>query len=142
MEDVARRAERLRQEIGEAERATGGERRRQEVLERATADELIDRETAEEVYDLALEESLEPAYALALVRSGLLVQELVPPERSEDTTQQDTPPWLEGTETSDEMKQERRLRASLRRLRAMLHRELDAVHAVNAYLAEPDVAGD
>lgn len=142
MDGVGGRAERLRQEMALAERATGGERRRQEVLQRATSDGELEQEMAEHVYDIALEESLEPAYALALVRSGLLVQELVPPERSEETTQQDPPPWLDPSASSDTLKQERRLRASLRRLRAMLHREQDAVKAVEAYLAEPDVTSE
>ena len=132
----------LRREMREAEEATALERRRSEVLERATADGRIERDEAERVYDLALEESLEPGYALALVRSGLLVRELEPPERSEDSVQQDPPDWINPDEAlGGTLERERRLRASLRRLRAMLHREHGAGAAIDAYLAEPDVEG-
>jgi hypothetical protein len=140
MDAASERAAQLRREIAVAERATGGERRRQELLEQATSDGTLDRALAEQVYDLGLEESIEPAYALALIRSGLLVRELVPPERAQDTAQQDPPPWVAPEEPDSEAwKQERRLRASLRRLRAMVDREPDAARAVDAYLAEPDV---
>ncbi len=140
MDEAQERAESFRREMAEAAGQTGAARRREEVLERATSDERLEREFAEEVYDLALEESVEPRYALALVRSGYVVRELVPPEASEESMQQDAPTWVElGPAKLAAIERERRLRASLRRLRHMLERCGGPVEAADAYLAEPDV---
>lgn len=136
------RARRFRVELEEAERASGVARRHEELIRRATEDEVLTIEEAEHAYELAEQESLEPAYALALVRSGFLVRELVPPEPPEEAMQQDAPGWIQPADENDELVLERRLRASLRRLRSLLERCATAGAAADAYLAEPDVAAD
>jgi hypothetical protein len=140
MQRAEERAMRFRAEMEEAASRQGAARRREELVRRATADGLLEREQADEVYDLAADESVDAGYALALVRSGYLVRELVPPEPPEETMQQDAPPWVGETPATDEVVRERRLRASLRRLRQMLERCDGPAAAVDAYLAEPDVA--
>jgi hypothetical protein len=50
-------------------------RRREELLERAESEQDMDREIAELVYELALDEGLEPAFAFELVRCGIGVQD-------------------------------------------------------------------
>ncbi len=133
------RAARFRVEMHEAERASGVARRHEELIGRATDDEVLSIEEAEQVYALAEEESVEPAYGLALVRSGFLVQELAPPEPPAEAMQQDVPGWIQPVATA-ELARERMLRASLRRLRHLLERCGTAGLAADAYLAEPDVA--
>lgn len=135
------RADAFRREMAAAGRAAGAARRRTEVVDQATADGRLSREFAEEVYDVAGEESVDPSYALALVRSGFIVCELVDPEPAEETMEQDAPPWIAtGAQAGEVVIRERRLRAGVRRLRAMLERCPSPVDAVNAFLAEPDVA--
>lgn len=135
------RAAVFRREIEAAGRAVGAARRRGEVVDQAIADGQLSREFAEEVYDVAAEESVDPSYALALVRSGFIVCELVEPEPAEETMQQDAPPWIAAdAQTGDAVVRERRLRAGVRRLRAMLEQNESPVDAANAFLAEPDVA--
>ncbi len=138
MEREQERAARLRAEVEEAAQAYGAARRREELLEQATADGRLSREAAEEVYQLAKEETLAPGIALALARGGFLVRELVPPEPPEEAMQPDAPAWIQPAEP-ESLVHERRLRASLRRLRHMLERCSGAGAAVDAYLAEPDV---
>lgn len=137
--DEQERAARFRAEIIEAARASGVARRHEELIERATADGTLSMAEAVEAYALAEEESLAPAFGLALVRSGYLVRELVPPEPPAEAMQQDAPGWIQ-PEASEGLARERRLRASFRRLRQMLERNPSPAAAADAYLAEPDVA--
>lgn len=139
--DQRDRAARFRAEVVDAAHASGVARRHEELIERATSDGRLSIEDAEHAYTLAEQESLEPGYALALVRSGYLVRELVPPDPPEEAMQQDAPGWIRAAE-SDELVQERRLRASFRRLRHMLERCATPAEAADSYLAEPDVAVD
>lgn len=138
MEREQERAARFRAEVEEAAQVRGAARRREELLAWATGDGGLSREAAEEVYDLAAEEALAPAIALALARGGFLVRELVSPEPAEEAMQPDAPAWIRPAEP-DAIAHERRLRASLRRLRHMLERCSAPGAAVDAYLAEPDV---
>ena len=117
------------------------QRRREELIERAVASERFSRESAEAVYDVAVEEGLDPMYGLELVGSGLGVCELEPPSASGDSVQQDPPGWLDLEPGGREAHaHERQLRASLRRLRHMLEQHHgDAVAAGRSLLAEPDV---
>lgn len=137
--DQHERAERFRAEAVEAAHAAGVARRHEEQIAHATEDGVLSIEDAEQAYALAEQESLEPAYALALVRSGYLVRELVPPDPPDEAMQGDAPGWIRPVE-GDDLVHERRLRASLRRLRHMLERCAGPAEAVDAYLAEPDVA--
>lgn len=139
--DEQDRADAFRREIQAADGAADAARRRVEVVEQATADGRLSREFAEEVYDLAGEESVDPSYALALVRSGFVVRELAEPEPNGETMQQDAPAWIApDVEAGEAAVRERRLRAGVRRLRAKLEQCGSPVDAVDAFLAEPDVA--
>ncbi len=127
-------------ERAKAIEAAGVHRRHEELMEIAVADGL-ELPLAEQVHTLALEESLAPAYALALVATNVGVEELVPPESGdEDSMQQATPDWvLEGDANPAAIARERRLRSSMRRLRRHLEEGGSAESAVERFLAEPDV---
>lgn len=120
----------------------GVERRHEVLMEWAEAELGMERAYAEQVYAIAEEEQLEPIYAFQLVRCGVGVRELTPPEQDhalEEASQQAPPDWV-GDETVelDDVALERRLRSSFRRLRH--HLEAGAAAAgVEAFLAEPDV---
>jgi hypothetical protein len=59
--------------------------RRHEVLMEWAEDEIgLSREYAEQVYALAGEEELEPVYGFLLVRCGVGIRELEPPEPDAD----------------------------------------------------------
>jgi hypothetical protein len=124
---------------------TGGpaERRHEPLVEWAVEDLGLTREYAEQVYALAEEEELEPVYGFLLVDSGVGVIDLEPPEPDgEDVASQQAPPeWL-GEETVElgDVSLERRLRATFRRFRAHLESSDSAESAVDAFVAEPDVA--
>lgn len=121
--------------------AAGVQRRHEELLDIAVTQDGISRPLAEQIHELAHEEGLAPAYALALVASGIGVQELVPPESGDsESMQQSLPGWVEATDMSQaSIVRERHLRSSLRRLRAHLDRAVTAEAGVRAFLDEPDV---
>jgi hypothetical protein len=118
----------------------GVHRRQEELIENAV-EEGVEVTFAEQVHALALEEGLAPAYALALVASGIGVEELVEPESGDDESIQQAPPdWVLTTETDPAViARERRLRLSMRRMRSHLDRGDSAQSAVERFLAEPDV---
>jgi hypothetical protein len=120
--------------------AAGVQRRHEELLENAVTDG-IDAGFAEQIHDMAEEEGLAPAYALAMVACGVGVEELVEPESGDNESLQQSPPdWVVSAETDPALiARERRLRTSMRRLRGHLERESSAVRAVERFLAEPDV---
>jgi hypothetical protein len=119
------------------------ERRHESLMEWAETDLGLPREYAEQVYALAEEEELLPVYGFLVVRCGVGVRELEPPEQDADesASQQAPPEWLgeEGVEL-DDITLERRLRATFRRLRSHLEAAPAPEAAVRAFLAEPDVA--
>jgi hypothetical protein len=121
--------------------AAGVHRRHEELLEIAVTEDGIPRPLAEQVHELAHEEGLAPAYALALVATGIGVEDLVPPESGDnESLQQSLPGWVEATDMSQaSIVRERHLRASFRRLRAHLDRAGSAEAGVRAFLEEPDV---
>lgn len=122
--------------------AAGVERRHEALMEWAEGELDLPREYAEQVYALAEEEELEPIYAFHLVRCGIGVRELEPPEQDADesASQQAPPDWVEaeGVEL-DDVALERRLRATFRRLRTCLAEAETVAAGVSAFLAEPDV---
>jgi hypothetical protein len=121
--------------------AAGVQRRHEELMSIAVEEDGIDAVLAEQVHALALEENLAPAYALALVATGIGVEELVAPESGDDDSiQQTAPDWvLEGDVSPASIARERRLRSSMRRLRHHLEEAGSAGDAVQRFLAEPDV---
>jgi hypothetical protein len=121
--------------------AAGVHRRHEELMGVAVEQDGIDLAFAEQIHALALEEGLAPAYALALVATGVGVEELVPPESGDDESiQQSAPDWvLDGDVDPAAIARERRLRSSMRRFRRCLDEEGSADRAVERFVAEPDV---
>jgi hypothetical protein len=121
--------------------AAGVHRRHEELISIATGEDGMPLELAEQAHELAQQEGLAPAYGLALVASGIGVQELVPPESGDDESiQSAAPDWvLEGDVGRDAIVRERRLRSSFRRFRAHLDRATAVESATTEFLAEPDV---
>jgi hypothetical protein len=117
------------------------ERRHEALMEWAESELGLERAYAEEIYALAEEEDLEPVYAFHLVRSGMGVQELEPPEQDMDETVQQAPPdWVaEDAVKLEDVVLERRLRASFRRLRSHLEECATPAEAIRGFLGEPDV---
>jgi hypothetical protein len=117
------------------------ERRHEVLMEWAESEIGLDRDYAEQVYALAEEEGLEPLLALHLVRAGIGVRELEPPEQDmEDAAQQAPPEWVaEETVELEDVALERRLRATFRRFRSHLETEADVPAAARRLLQDPDV---
>jgi hypothetical protein len=95
------------------------------------------------MYDIAVEEGLDPMLAFELVRSGLGV---APPadgidnSPSQPTTDKYTPGWLmQPASPTDDMLRERMLRLSFRRVRGLLEAHADPADALRAFAREPDV---
>lgn len=115
----------------------GREHRREALVERAEAQGL-GRGTAEQAYDLALEEGVEPAYALAVIGEGISVQVFsggAPVEASESVE----PEWIDRPPDPDEAGRERRLRETFRRLRSFLDLEPTPRGALARFAREPDL---
>jgi len=124
-------------ETGERE----GDRRRSEIMDEA--EEVgMSCELVELLYDVALEEGIDPAIGFDLVRSGLGV---APPadgvSNAPDQPMMDKylPPWMFPAQPTDQMLRERMLRMSFRRLRAMLQEEEKVEDAFLRFANEPDV---
>lgn len=118
------------------------ERRHEALMEWAEGELGLPREFAEQIYALAEEEELEPVYGFLLVRCGIGVRELEPPDPDgeEDASQQTPPGWLSADAVElDDITLERRLRASFRRLRSHLADAEGTAPAITAFLAEPDI---
>ena len=114
-------------------------RRREELVELAEEKLSLPREEAESIYDIAREENLEPALAFELVRAGLAV--CLPATEAGDAPVIDTgnPQWLETAPPPAEADWERRLRATLRRMRGLVEKHADDDAALAAFVREPDV---
>lgn len=127
------------------EKLAGHERRRAELVDRAVAQSGLGWEEAEAVYEVAQEEGLDPALAFELIHCHVLVrttEDPVPTEVRGDTELEATPPeWIaEAPPDPAEAREERRLRASFRRLRRLLEERGAPEEALVAYVEEPDVA--
>lgn len=120
-----------------ADLGAGREHRREALLERAEARGL-GRGEAEKAYDLALEEGLEPALALAVVGQGISVRSFggtAPAEATEPVE----PEWIDRPPSAKDAAQERRLRETFRRLRSFLEEEATPAEAVARFAREPDL---
>lgn len=121
-------------------------RRRQELVTRAVDEDEIPRVLAELIYEIAVEEGLEPAFAYELVYSGIAVCGPPPaaPVPPEDTSIEGAPEWiapglLSEPHPTEDLVRERRLRLSFRRLRGCLERTELLEMALDDFLADPDV---
>lgn len=115
----------------------GREHRRQALIERAEARGL-DRADAERAYDVALEEGLEPAYALAVVGQGIAVQVFRSDGRARASGAVE-PEWIDRPPDPSAAGQERRLRETFRRLRSILDQSPDLYHAFTTFGQQPDL---
>lgn len=129
---------RLARFISEAEDlGTGREHRREALVERAESGG-VGRGDAEQAYDVALEEGLEPAYGLALVREGISVQSLGGGPDAE-ATEAVEPEWIDRPPSTEQAVRERRLRETFRRLRSFLETEPGPRQALARFAREPDL---
>lgn len=115
----------------------GRENRREALIERAES-RGVDRGDAELAYDLALEEGLEPAYALALVGQGIAVRNFGD-STAADVSESVEPEWIDRPPSAREAGRERRLRETFRRLRAFLEEEGTPRAAIARFAREPDL---
>ncbi|HUG42127.1 MAG TPA: hypothetical protein VMM12_16785 [Longimicrobiales bacterium] len=115
----------------------GREHRREALLERAESRGL-GRGEAEKAYDLAIEEGVEPAYALAVVGHGISVRSFggSPPAEASEAVE---PEWIDRPPSADDATLERRLRETLRRLRSFLASEPTPRDALTRFAREPDL---
>lgn len=117
------------------------DRRRSELVEEAE-ERGMSRELAELLYDIALEEGLDPALAYELVCTGLGV---APPPEGVSNAPADPmvdkylPSWMFPPEPTDKILRERMLRTSFRRLRSILQEVDDVDEAFRSFANEPDV---
>ena len=132
---IEKRLDRL---IAEADTlGAGREHRREALVERAEA-RGVGRPEAERAYDLALEEGLEPAWALALVGAGISVQMLGdgPPAEAAEAVE---PEWIDRPPSAEEASRERRLRETFRRLRSFMDDAGGPRDALTRFAREPDL---
>jgi hypothetical protein len=118
--------------------ADGTEQRRDALIERAAA-RGVERAAAEQAYDVAQEEGLAPALALALVIEGIGVRSLRAASADVETSEAAEPEWIDEPPAPDQARRERRLRETFRRLRSHVDREPDARGALEAFAREPDL---
>ncbi len=115
------------------------DRRRASILA-ASADSGIAEDTAELMYDIALEEGLDPTLALQLITTGLAVE---PPDEESvpdaPVVDRYLPTWLFPAGSREQLDTERLLRFSFRRLRGLVEAEGDVDAAFERFATEPDV---
>lgn len=117
----------------------GGEEHRREALMERAESRGVDRATAEQAYDIACEESVEPAYALAVVLEGISVRRLDGPRPGVDASEASEPEWVDRPPSPDAAERERRLRQTFRRLRSKVEEAEDPADAFRAFVDEPDL---
>lgn len=119
--------------------ADEADRRRVSILA-ASAEAGVADETAGLMYDIALEEGLDPTLALRLIRTGLAVE---PPDEEEvseaPVVDRYLPTWLFPAGSREQLDRERLFRFSFRRLRGLIESEDDVDAAFERFAAEPDV---
>lgn len=115
-------------------------RRREQLVGRAMAAG-HSREYADRIYDVAMEEHLDPALAFEIVLDGKGVRDLAPepPDNWEEAQVEAPPEWINEPPPAEEAERERHLRLSFRRLRSLVERSDSPDAALSAFLAEPDV---
>lgn len=123
--------------LGKEERA----RRRADIVKEAE-ESGMSHDLAELLYDVALDEGIDPALAYELVRTGLGV---APPDggvsnaASAPSSDKYFPTWMFPAESPDEILRERMLRVSFRRLRSILEENAEVEEAFKLFANEPDV---
>jgi hypothetical protein len=114
------------------------EQRREPLVERAESHGL-ERGLAERAYDLALEEGLPPAFAIAVTAAGVSVQPLESPRPEVGTTTSGEPDWVDMPPPPHQADVERRLRQTFRRVRSRLEEATTPRDVLAAFAREPDL---
>jgi hypothetical protein len=138
---MTERIEILLERAARLDEAAPSSRRREDLVARAV-EAGHSREYADQIYDVAEEESLDPAVAFEVVLCGVGVRELAAPTADAwNETQVEAPPaWLaDPLPPPDEAARERRIRSSFRRLRAIMGGTPSPQEALRAFVLAPDV---
>lgn len=114
-------------------------RRRDELIDLAVERLGMSHTAAQDVYDIAIDERLDPAYAFELVRCGVAVVRHEAPDDDAPVVDTGNPQWLGDTPPPPEAVLERMLRATFRRLRGLIETHGDNDAALAAFVREPDV---
>lgn len=99
------------------------------------------REYADRIYDVAIEEHLDPAVAFQVVLDRLGVRELAesPADNWAETQVEAPPDWIARQPSADEATRERQLRLTFRRLRSLLETHGSPEEALREFKHLPDV---
>lgn len=99
------------------------------------------REYADRIYDVAIEEHLDPALAFQVVLDRLGVRELAesPVDNLAETQVEAPPDWIAQPPSPDEATRERHLRLTFRRLRSLIETHGSAEEALREFKHLPDV---
>ncbi|MGH7476238.1 MAG: hypothetical protein ACRELD_08105 [Longimicrobiales bacterium] len=127
----------LRQRASVLARETPLPRRHNEIVPWAVDELGISGEFAVLAYDIARQEGLEPALLFELVRCGVAIREADTPDVP---SLEPTPPeWLQRAPDPAAARREWRLRASARRLRALVEDRGSASAGLEAFASLDDV---
>jgi len=116
----------------------GDEHRREPLVERGEAHGLS-RATAERAYDVAVEESLPPAFGIAVAAAGISVQPMDSPPPDVRVSDPAEPEWVDRPPEGREADYERRMRQTFRRVRAFITDAPTPREAFAAMAHEPDL---
>ncbi|HWV58964.1 MAG TPA: hypothetical protein VNZ57_16035 [Longimicrobiales bacterium] len=116
-----------------------GGRRREELLERMVR-QGVSVELAADAYDIAVDEGVDPAFALEVVRCGIGVVETESPDQEAAPTVESWPgEWIGPSPAPAAARREKLLRTTFRRLRRLLSEHPTPESALIAFADEPDV---
>lgn len=117
------------------------ERRHAELMEAHEARDAAPRHVLELAYEIALEEGLDPAFALEMISCRVAVLELEAPTgaSTEETHSLTAPEWVAPPELPSELAIERRIRMTFRRMRAGFEQHGDPAAAIDWFATGPDV---
>jgi hypothetical protein len=133
---LGRRLERV---LDTVEALGGSDEHRREQLVETAEDRGLDRPLGEQAYDLAREEKLDPAFALALVLEGVSVRPLPGPRPDVETAEPNEPEWVDAPPEPAEARLELRLRQTFRRFRSHLDARGEPRGALDAMGQDPDL---
>lgn len=114
------------------------ELRRDALVERAEACGL-GRKAAEQAYDIATEESLKPAWGIAVVIEGVSVEPFSGSTPDVNASERAEPEWVDAPPLPEQAERERRLRLTFRRLRSRFEEAAGPESVLDALCQDPDL---
>ena len=114
-------------------------RRHDELIEWAVEELGLERRFAETVYEVARQESVDPAIAFELIRCNVGVRDDAAKSGAAPSLQSTPPDWIAAAPPPDEAHREWRLRTSVRRLRSLLETAASPGDALIAFANASDV---